>query len=82
MRKFDNVPLTIPVKDSIEVRGEGVISWENFGQIYLSLGEPYGHPRNLASGSTIDFVVFYNFSPSLIISTVLHSLNINFNRIL
>lgn len=52
VRKFDNVPLTIPVKDAIEVRGEGVISWENFEKINLSLEEPYGHPRNLASGST------------------------------
>lgn len=52
VRKFDNVPLAIPVKDSIEVRGEGVISWENFEKINLSLEEPYGHPRNLASGST------------------------------
>lgn len=52
VRKFDNVPLAIPVKDTIEVRGEGVISWENFEKINLSLEEPYGHPRNLASGST------------------------------
>lgn len=52
VRKFDNVPLAIPVKDSIEVRGEGVISWENFEKINLSLEEPYGHPRNLASSST------------------------------
>lgn len=52
VRKFDNVPLAIPVKDAIEVRGEGVISWENFEKINLSLEEPYGHPRNLASGST------------------------------
>ncbi len=52
VRKFDNVPLAIPVKEPIEVRGEGVISWENFEKINLSLEEPYGHPRNLASGST------------------------------
>lgn len=52
VKKFDNVPLAIPVKDAIEVRGEGVISWENFEKINLSLEEPYGHPRNLASGST------------------------------
>lgn len=52
VRKFDNVPLAIPMKDAIEVRGEGVISWENFEKINLSLEEPYGHPRNLASGST------------------------------
>lgn len=52
VRKFDNVPLAIPVKEPIEVRGEGVISWENFEKINLNLEEPYGHPRNLASGST------------------------------
>ena len=52
VRKFDNVPLAIPVKEPIEVRGEGIISWENFEKINLSLEEPYGHPRNLASGST------------------------------
>ena len=36
-----------------EVRGGGVISWENFKKINLSLGEDYTHPRNLAAaGST------------------------------
>ena len=51
-RTFRNVPLTIPTKESFEVRGEGVISWENFRRINASLEEPYTHPRNLASGST------------------------------
>lgn len=51
VRTFLNVPLTIPTKDSFEVRGEGVISWENFAKINLSLEEPYSHPRNLAAGS-------------------------------
>ena len=51
VRTFLNVPLTIPTKDSFEVRGEGVISWENFRKINLSLEDPYTHPRNLASGS-------------------------------
>lgn len=51
VRTFLNVPLTIPTKDSFEVRGEGVISWSNFEKINLSLEEPYSHPRNLASGS-------------------------------
>ena len=46
-----NVPLTIPTKDSFEVRGEGVISWTNFEKINLGLTEPYSHPRNLAAGS-------------------------------
>lgn len=52
LRTFRNVPLTIPTKESFEVRGEGVISWESFRRINASLEEPYTHPRNLASGST------------------------------
>lgn len=52
VRTFRNVPLSIPTKESFEVRGEGVISWESFHRINASLEEPYTHPRNLASGST------------------------------
>lgn len=52
VRTFRNAPLTIPTKESFEVRGEGVISWESFRRINASLEEPYTHPRNLASGST------------------------------
>ena len=48
---FLNVPLSIPTKESFEVRGEGVISWNNFRKINMSLEEPYSHPRNYASGS-------------------------------
>lgn len=51
VRNFLNVPLTIPTKDSFEVRGEGVISWLNFEKINSGLEDPYTHPRNLASGS-------------------------------
>lgn len=51
VRNFLNVPLTIPTKDSFEVRGEGVISWSNFEKINSGLEDPYTHPRNLASGS-------------------------------
>ena len=46
-----NVPLSIPSHAKFEVRGEGVISWENFEKINLSLDEPYRSPRNLAAGS-------------------------------
>ena len=41
MRTFRNVPLTIPTKESFEVRGEGVISWESFHRINASLEESY-----------------------------------------
>lgn len=52
VRTFLNVPLTIPIQESIEVRGEGVISWQHFNMINSGLEEPYSHPRNLAAGST------------------------------
>lgn len=51
VRTFLNVPLTVPTKEPFEVRGEGVISWDNFKRINDSLEEPYTHPRNLAAGS-------------------------------
>lgn len=51
VRAFLNVPLTIPTKDSFEVRGEGVISWENFRKINASLEEPYTQARSFAAGS-------------------------------
>ena len=52
VRTYLNVPLTIPILDPIEVRGEGVISWEHFNLLNSGLEEPYSHPRNLAAGST------------------------------
>ena len=51
VRTFMNVPLSILSRAQFEVRGEGVISWENFEKINLSLDEPYRSPRNLAAGS-------------------------------
>ena len=52
VRTFLNVPLSIPTKESFEVRGEGVISWANFEMINSSLEEPYTQARSFASGST------------------------------
>ena len=51
VRTFLNVPLSIPIRESFEVRGEGVVSWKNFEKVNLSLGGDYTHPRNLAAGS-------------------------------
>lgn len=51
VRTFLNVPLTVPATEPFEVRGEGVISWDNFKRINANLEEPYTHPRNLAAGS-------------------------------
>lgn len=52
VRTYLNVPLTIPIFDPVEVRGEGVISWQHFELINSGLEEPYSHPRGLAAGST------------------------------
>lgn len=51
VKTFLNVPLTIPILESFEVRGEGVISWKNFDAINAELDDAYSHPRNLAAGS-------------------------------
>lgn len=51
VKTFLNVPLTIPTTDSFEVRGEGVISWENFKKINASLEDPYTQARSYAAGS-------------------------------
>ena len=51
VKNFLNVPLTIPILESFEVRGEGVISWKNFDTINADLDDAYSHPRNLAAGS-------------------------------
>lgn len=45
------VPQTIPYVDDLEVRGECVISWEEFNAINDVVETPYSHPRNLAASS-------------------------------
>lgn len=53
-RFFRNIPLCIKDTRKIVVRGEVVISYEDFKRINESLPagkEPYKNPRNLASGS-------------------------------
>lgn len=46
-----NLPMNIPYYGYLELRGECVVSYENFRKINESLAEPYSHPRNLAAGS-------------------------------
>lgn len=50
-KMITNLPLTIPFDKELELRGECVISWDNFNAINESLETPYSHPRNLAAGS-------------------------------
>lgn len=51
MKMCKNLPVKIPYESPLEVRGEGVISWEDFNKINESLEKPYTHPRNLAAGT-------------------------------
>lgn len=51
MKMCKNIPMKIPYCTDIEVRGECVISWDEFNKINDGLSVPYKHPRNLAAGS-------------------------------
>lgn len=46
-----NLPMRISYAGDLEVRGECVVSWDNFNQINEKLESKYSHPRNLAAGS-------------------------------
>lgn len=51
---FVNVPLEIPFKGKLTLRGEAVIRYSDFEKINASIGEAdakYKNPRNLCSGS-------------------------------
>ena len=50
-KMIKNLPMSIPYDGYLELRGECVVSWEDFNKINASLAEPYSHPRNLAAGS-------------------------------
>ena len=77
-RFIKNLPMQISNKNPIELRGECVISWEEFRRINRQLDMPYSHPRNLAAGTlrnldlnivkerNLSFVVFEMVHPSFI----------------
>ena len=53
-RVFDNIPVTIPYRDTVVVRGEAVISYEDFEKINDTIEDVdarYKNPRNLCSGT-------------------------------
>ena len=49
-KRIINLPKEIPFKERLEIRGECVVSWENFNEINKMLEEPFSHPRNMAAG--------------------------------
>ena len=75
-RFIKNLPMEISNKHDIELRGECVISWDEFHRINSTLDEHYSHPRNLAAGTlrnldlnivrdrNLSFVVFELVSPT------------------
>lgn len=75
-RFIPNLPMTIPNKHTLELRGECVISYKEFERVNSKLDEPYSHPRNLAAGSirnlnlnvikerNLSFVVFELVTPT------------------
>lgn len=53
-RTFKNIPLSIPYKGSLTLRGEAVIKYSDFEQINREIEDAdskYKNPRNLCSGS-------------------------------
>ena len=50
VKNFRNIPLAVPCKESFEVRGEGVLSYEDFN-ILAKLSPSNTHLRSIASGA-------------------------------
>ena len=50
-KMISNLPKNINYPGYMEIRGECVISWDQFNKINSSLEVPYSHPRNLAGGT-------------------------------
>ena len=50
-KMISNLPNRIDYKDRLEIRGECVVSWDNFNYLNERLKEPFSHPRNMAAGS-------------------------------
>ena len=50
-KAINGIPQNIEEKGHTVIRGEAVISYEDFDRFLLESGEDYANPRNLASGS-------------------------------
>ncbi len=50
-KAINGIPQNIGYKGHTVIRGEAVISYDNFDRFLIESGEDYANPRNLASGS-------------------------------
>lgn len=64
-----NLPMSISYKKDLELRGECVISWDEFKRINETLDSPYSHPRNLAAGTlrNLDLNILKNRNLSFVV---------------
>lgn len=51
VKMIKNLPLTIPYKGYLEVRGEALIHWKHYHEMNVNADGSLGHPRNVASGA-------------------------------
>lgn len=70
-----NLPMAIPTNEYVQLRGETVISYDEFHRVNAELEKPFSHPRNMAAGTLrnldlnivrqrrLSFVVFEVVSP-------------------
>ena len=70
-----NLPMLIPTNEYVELRGETVVSYDEFNKINAYLKKPFSHPRNMSAGTLrnldldvvkqrrLSFVVFEVVSP-------------------
>ena len=49
VKMIKNLPMTIPYKGYIEIRGEALIPWKYYNE--MNVDGSLGHPRNVASGA-------------------------------
>lgn len=49
VKMIKNLPMTIPYKEYLEIRGEALIPWRHYNE--MNIDDSLGHPRNVASGA-------------------------------
>ena len=74
-RMFSNIPLKIPYNEKLVVRGEALISYEEFSRINKVEGQDFKNPRNLVSGTvkTLDTSVLNKRMVSFVAFTLVSS---------